>query len=122
MLGTDLPHLDSESLSLITNEEVLSLNRHSHGARQVMRDKKQCVWQSFGDGCPAKGQSIYLALFNLSDYDRDVSVNLSEVQGLSADKLYTPHDMWAHKDLFPIQGSAELCITVKAHDAVLLKL
>lgn len=121
MLGTDLPQLDQESLSLITNEEVLALNGRSHGAVQVMRSESQCVWQSFGEGCPAKGRPVYLALFNLEDRARDVSVPLSEIKGIIPEKTYTPRDLWGRKDLFPVQGDALLCVTVEPHGAALLK-
>ncbi len=122
ILGTELPLLDEESLALITNDEVLALNRHSHGAVQVRRNEEECVWQSFGDGCPARGQALFLALFNLSETERDISVDLKKIRGIKEKNTYTPRNLWKKEDLFPVQGNALLSFTVAPHDALLLKL
>ena len=120
ILGTDLTQLDEESLALITNPEVLSLNRQSHSAFQVMRNEDQCIWQSFGQGCPAKGQDVFVALFNLSDGDREVSLPLQSLKGISSSKTYSVRDLWQRRDLFPLQGDAELSINISAHGAALI--
>ena len=122
MIGAELTKLDSKTLSLLTNSEVLALEKASHGARQIMRDQDQCIWQSFGPGCPAHGQDIFLALFNTSDNKADITVPLSAVEGLHPDKTYQVRNLWLQTDEFPLQGNAVLCKTVSAHGAVLLKL
>ena len=43
MIGTDLPQIDDATLSLLTNDEVLSLEKNSHGAFLVTKDENQCV-------------------------------------------------------------------------------
>src|SRR5690554_906825 len=61
MLGTELRCLDDWTLSLITNEEVIRVLKHSYGARQIMRTDDTVVWKSKDeDG------SIYVAFFNTS--------------------------------------------------------
>lgn len=122
MLGTDLPQLDEESLALITNEEVLALNSHSRNPFLVSSDENQVVWVSYGEGCPAKGMNFYVALFNISDEKREVTVRLSEIQGISESAVYKVRDLWQKKDLFPLSGNAELSETIEAHGCVLLKL
>ncbi len=122
MLGTELTSLDKESLALITNVEVLNVNKNGHNPEPVMRDENQAVWVSYGNGCPARGQDIFIALFNLSSKDADVFISLSEIKGISKDKTYSVRDLWEQKDLFPLQGNAELNFPVKSHGAALLRL
>jgi hypothetical protein len=122
MIGTDLPQIDDATLSLLTNDEVLSLEKNSHGAFLVTKDENQCVWASYGKGCPAKGMGVNVALFNLSDEEREVSVRLCEIQGISESKNYSVRDLWQKKDLFPLQGDAELTRTIPAHGSELLRL
>ncbi len=122
MIGTDLPQIDDATLALLTNEEVLSLEKNSHGAFLVTKDENQCVWASHGNGCPAKGMAIKVGLFNMSDEEREVSVRLCEIQGVSESKTYSVRDLWQKKDLFPLQGDAELTRTIPAHGSELLRL
>ncbi|MBB5217873.1 glycoside hydrolase family 27 protein [Treponema rectale] len=122
ILGTELPELDERTLSIIQNEEVLALNASSHGACQVMRNERQTVWASCGEGCPAKGMDVFIALFNLSDEDGEVAVNLSDVPYLNGSGTYRVRDLWNRRDMFPVEGDAELSLSVNKHGAVLLKL
>lgn len=122
MLGTDLTQLDERTLNLICNEEVLFLNKYSFEPLLVSRSKNQVVWQSKSSLCPAKQNGIYLAMFNISDEDADVFVNLSEVYGLNPNSTYAVRDLWAKKDLFPIAGNAIFTQFISKHGAMLFKL
>lgn len=122
ILGTDLTQLDERSLKLITNEEVLSLNKYSREPLLVSRNENQIVWQSKGLGCPAKTGTLYLALFNISDEEREVSVNLSDLQGINTSVTYNVRDLWEKKDLFPLPGDAIFSKRIEAHSAMLFKL
>lgn len=122
MIGTDLPQLDEETLPLITNPEVLSLEKNSHGAVQIYRNDESCVWASYGNGCPAKGMDVNLAFFNLSDSESEVSVDLNDVGGLFPGTLYVQRDLWERRDHAPVTGDSELIKTVPPHGAVLIQL
>lgn len=122
ILGTDLTQLDERSLKLITNEEVLSLNKYSREPLLVSRNENQIVWQNKGLGCPAKTGTLYLALFNISDEEREVSVNLSDLQGINTSVTYNVRDLWEKKDLFPLPGDAIFSKRIEAHSAMLFKL
>ena len=69
--GANLTKMDPWTTALLTNEEVIAVNQHSHGGRQVSNDGKQAIWIAKPDG--AKG--VYLALFNLSDQAQDDRVS-----------------------------------------------
>ena len=95
ILGAELRKNDEWTLSLLTNKEVLRLNKHSFGARQIDRNDKEAIWTSEDvDG------SKYLALFNLSDCIRTVSVNLEEVELHSAEL----RDLWKRENLGLVNG------------------
>jgi alpha-galactosidase len=63
MYGGDLPGMDDFTLSLITNEEVLSVNKNSTGNRQLFRENDLVAWTADD---PATGDK-FLALFNAQD-------------------------------------------------------
>lgn len=122
MIGTDLPQADEQTLKMITNPEVLGLEKDSHGAVQLFRDEEKCTWVSYGKGCPAKGFDINLAFFNLTDNEAEISVDLKTVDGINQQGLYAQRDLWERKDLTPVNGDSELIKTVPAHGAVLIQL
>jgi hypothetical protein len=122
MIGTDLPDMDKETSDLLTNDDVLALEKQSHGAVQVMRNERQCVWASYGNGCPAKGMAINIALFNLSDEDGDVQVNLKDIPAVIQSATYSARNLWERKDLFPLAGDAVLSRAIPAHGSELIQL
>ena len=86
MLGAELMSLDDQTLSLLTNESVLHLTGYSHGARQLRRSDEEAVWIS-----QDKEEGIsYVTLFNLSEKEREVQVEireLAEMSGISREAL-----------------------------------
>lgn len=74
MLGAEMTKLDDWTLSLLTNKEVLELLADGHHGVQVNRDEKTCVWAGWNE----KDNTVYAALFNLSDSEAVVSVSWEE--------------------------------------------
>jgi len=66
ILGGHLPKTDSETLALITNDEVLAVNRASSKNRQLFRRGDQIAWMA---DVP-KSRDKYLAVFNTEDRSR----------------------------------------------------
>lgn len=91
MIGTDLPQLDDFNLRLITNDEILSMNKNPLPAYQASGSchEKIVTWIS---ECP-DGKSYYECLFNLSDEEQTVKFNLTVGAN---DNI---RDMWEKKDL-----------------------
>ena len=70
MVGGDLPKNDAFTLSLLTNGELLKIEKEAWCAHPLLRTEEECVWIA-----PRKdGQGCYAAAFNLSDEERTVSV------------------------------------------------
>lgn len=92
MMGGDLPSNDAFTLGLLTNEEVLQVNQHSQGNRELFHDGNQIAWVA---DTPDGGK--YLALFNLDDTaPATIVVNLLETFGSSKWKV---RNLWQRADL-----------------------
>ena len=110
MLGAELPSLDEATLALLTNRDVLRLNRHSFGARQIARDDAHAVWVSRDeDG------GRYAALFNLSDEPRAVALDLAELEG----DAFDARELWTGETL---RAQGMLQCEIEPHGAKLFKL
>ncbi len=103
MIGGELTLLDDWTKKLLTNPEVLNLLTTSKNARQLVRDSGHCIWHSEHN----EGNIQYLAIFNLSDDKRmlTVSSNLMDLDsfaGLKFTELWTGEDFVCEtKDLSP---------------------
>jgi hypothetical protein len=89
MIGAEMRENDAFTLSLLTNSDVLRLNKKSHGARQIFRDNDKAAWLSFDD----EDDSVYVALFNLSDASREIRVHLDTDCDIQL-KDYTARELW----------------------------
>jgi alpha-galactosidase len=100
MFGGDLPSNDEFTLSLLTNQEVLYVNKYSRNNRQLFRKDDLIAWVADD---PKTGDK-FLALFNASDKDpanpnksgesSKIEVRLDQL-GLKGQ--YVVMDLWAHK-------------------------
>jgi hypothetical protein len=111
VLGTDLTHLDSTDLGLLTNDEVIAVDQHGHPAHPVDRLTQQQVWVAAnGDG------SYTVALFNLGGSAATVTANWTDV-GFGG--TASVRDLWSHTELGSFTGS--FSATLNAHASRLLK-
>ncbi|OPJ58044.1 glycoside hydrolase family 27 protein [Clostridium oryzae] len=111
MMGGEMRDNDEWTLSLLTNDEVLRLLKHSFDATQLKRDDNEAVWVSEDeDG------ARYIALFNLSDKQLTVEADLSELEL----KTVSVRDLWEHKDLGKAEGTVSALLP--AHGSVLYRL
>jgi hypothetical protein len=110
MMGGALPDNDEWTLSLLTNSEVLDVLKLGRSPRQIMRNTEQAVWVN-----TAEDGAVNLALFNLGDRARSVTVPLS---ALGIEKA-TVRDLWAGEDM----GSAgAVSADIAPHGAKLYRL
>jgi alpha-galactosidase len=113
MFGGDLPSNDAATTALITNEEVLEVNQHSHGSHQALDRGNLRVWVADG----ARPGEKYVALFNLGESAGTFSVGWSEI-GLP--QLHGEvRDVWGHRSLPLIN---QLQIALQPHASALYKL
>jgi alpha-galactosidase len=89
LLGTDLTKMDPADLKLITNDEVIAVDRAGHPATPLSQATPQQVWSvREPDG------SYVVALFNLADTAATVTANWSDL-GLAG--TADARDLWAHR-------------------------
>lgn len=108
IMGGEMRENDDWTLSLLTNADVLRLLKHSHGARQICREKNRAAWHSVDeDG------GEYLALFNLSEAEAEIGVS---------------EDVWSRKpismrELWGRDERVKSCVSaiVPPHGAVLIR-
>jgi hypothetical protein len=113
MIGADLLSMDEQTLSLLTNKEVLNVNQSSTDNRQVVQRNGSCVWIATD---PDTGDR-YIALFNLSNKEAEIAFDL-ELEHLRG--TYQVRDLWAKSDL----GQIEQMLSAKLppHGAGLFRL
>lgn len=87
MMGGDLPSCDAWTLSLLTNRDLLHINRHSHAGRQVYRKKDEIIWAANDDN----EIDIYLAQFNISEEAVTIKTKLAF---LGIETAVEGYDIW----------------------------
>ena len=113
IMGGDLRHLDSATLALLTNRDVLAVNQASHGNCPHFVEDGVRVWSAWADG----GTDRYVALFNTGDKAREVGIKLRDL-GISGPVAV--HDLWEGKAL-PRQAE-RISAMLPPHGAALYRL
>lgn len=75
MIGAELTMMDEWTMSLLTNRDVLGLLDENCQGTQIMKSERQAVWKNKDN----KTGVVCIALFNLSDTDGTISVDISEL-------------------------------------------
>ena len=105
MFGGEMTRLDDFTRRLITNEAVLEMLKDTFGGRPVYTREEEAAWMA-----PRRdGQGCYVALFNLSDEERTLTLS-PETLGLAPNAAT---ELWTGKPADPGLLSARL----SAHDA-----
>jgi alpha-galactosidase len=113
MLGGDLITLDANTLELITNPEVLSVNQRGRNGHELLRRGQQLIWRA---DLPETGATA-LALFNLGDEAQVIELSSRDLPELEGSFV---RDLWNHENLGRL--AAKLETTVPAHGAKLFSL
>ncbi len=100
MFGGDLMKLDAFTEKLLTNPEVLAVQRWSGSNREIRRDAAQAVWAAED---PTTG-GTYVALFNRSDDAAAVGVDLAQL-GLTGPLKV--RDLWRRTASASVSGRFE---------------
>jgi hypothetical protein len=112
MMGGELRDNDPWTLSLLTNPEVLSVNRDSSGNRPVSRRGWNIVWTATGH----TGE-VYVALFNVGDGPSTVGASWTEL-GVSGSR--SVRDLWKREEAGRAEGAVERLLP--PHGSALLRL
>ena len=106
MIGAEMTKNDEFTNSLLQNADVLAIGKESFCGHPLWTTTEESVWVA-----PRRdGQGVYVALFNLSDEERTVSVAATQYEGGN-----TATELWNGKSCAAADG---LCADLAAHDAV----
>ncbi len=111
IMGGDLPSLDSPTLALLTNPEVIAVNQQGAAPRQVLARPGLRVWRS---RAPAGG--FYLAVFNIGDAPRQVDLSWPEL-GVAAGARPV-RDLWSAR---PLGRATALHVRLAPHASALYR-
>lgn len=102
--------MDDFTLSLLTNKELLVLLSEDFRGEQLRRSDGEADWKNTS----TKTGIITAALFNLSDTDREICLNMEELSGQEPDKdSYEFTELWSGDVLH--SGKEALTVVVPAH-------
>lgn len=110
IFGGDLPSNDAATTALISNEEVLDLNQHSRGGRQVLERGNIRAWVADSE---RPGQR-YVAVFNLGETEEEMSIAWHDL-GIQS-TVTAVRDLWTRK---PIETTDALHAKLRPHASLL---
>ncbi len=116
MAGNDLRTMNAATRDILTNKEVIAINQDPLGKQgsKVRDDGDYEVWaRPLADGSRA------VILFNRSAKAAEIAVHWPEI-GYTKDISAQVRDLWLHKDLGVVKGSATA--SVPGHGVVMLKI
>jgi alpha-galactosidase len=105
LAGNDLSKMDSDSLDILNNREVLRIDQDPAGrqANRVWTEGPLEIWaRDLADG------SVAVGLFNRNQGPVEMPL---DVKLLGLQRATRVRDVWQHKDLAPIQGSRNFLVT-----------
>ena len=108
MIGGELTKNDDFTLSLLTNQDVLDVQRQSWCAHPLWTTEEESIWVA---PC-VNGTDCYVALFNLSNRRRRVSLP-AEAMEMS---WFAARELWTGATRVPREGIHSL---LSAHDAAI---
>lgn len=100
-LGGDLTTLDAEGKRMLSNDEVLAIDRSGHPARQVRGGDTPLWVMKLEDG------TVYVALFNMDAITVPVDVRWRDLGFEAAHQI---HDVWNDYDLPPVGSGLEVLV------------
>jgi alpha-galactosidase len=114
LLGCDLSRLDSFTLALLTDDEVLDVDQDPLGQSATRRwqENQLEVWSR-----PLADGGIAVALFNRGVQERAIVAKWTDL-GVAGERPV--RDLWKRRDLGRFKDS--ISATVRAHGAVMLKI
>jgi alpha-galactosidase len=114
LAGNDLSKMTPETLSILTNKEVVAVDQDVKGAQghRVFQEGPLEVWAK-----PLADGSMAVGLFNRGESVNPITLSFSNIGVRGSAKL---RDLWQHKDLGSFSGS--YTEQVPRHGAILLRI
>jgi alpha-galactosidase len=116
LIGGDVRNMTQQTLSILTNEEVIALNQDELGVQghKVAVNGNLEVWAG-----PLADGSIGVVLFNRDSSAAKITANFADI-GLSTSATAKVRDLWAHQDLGTFTGAYSA--TINSHASQTLRI
>jgi alpha-galactosidase len=113
LAGNDLSKMNTETLALLTNKEVIAVDQDKLGREgdRVWAEGPEEIWAK-----PLSGGAKAVGLFNRAETPRTISLRLNSIGFENGAKL---RDLWTHHDVEAKDGVYS--VVVPRHGAVMLK-
>jgi alpha-galactosidase len=113
LAGNDLSKMTPETLSILTNREVIAIDQDTLGkqAERVWASKADEIWMK-----PLNGGPVAAGLFNRGGEPGPITLRFADLGLHGSVKV---RDLWMGKDLGKLQSN--YTVTVPPHGVVLLK-
>ncbi len=118
--GNDLTNMSQQTLSILTNRELIAINQDPMGyqARRLKSENGLEIWAR--PLIHVTSGEVAVALFNRTERSAKIGLNLKEV-GIDAEKGYHVHDLWEKTNEEDIT-KPELTYEVPSHGIVALRI
>ncbi len=111
MIGAEMRDNDEFTLKLLTNTEILKMNKNSRNAREVLLTDEESIW--LADSVEG---GRYCGIFNLSDEDKTVTINADTIIATESKEIT---ELWSGEKIKV--KDAEIKLKIGAHSAAVLK-
>jgi alpha-galactosidase len=113
LAGNDLSKMTSETLSILTNKEVVAVDQDPKGVqgRRIAQEGPLEVWAK-----PLSNGAVAVGLFNRGESTNPVTLNFKDIGLQGSVKI---RDLWQHKDLGSFSGS--YTEDIPRHGGILIK-
>lgn len=110
LIGCDIRSMDSVTLALLSNKEVIAVNQDKLGVqgRKVKKDGDLEVWAG-----PLRRNRVAVALWNRGSSEATITAYWSDI-GLNSTALVNARDLWAHSTRRSLKG--QISASVASHD------
>jgi len=115
MMGGDLPSLDTYSLALITNRQILACNQNGVMGKCLFEREGVEVWQVLKKGRTDTG---WVGVFNRSEAVQGLTVT-PEILGLNHGQAVRVQDVWNDRCFLLSEAQSQL-VQIEAHDVLFL--
>ena len=106
MIGAELTKLDERTLSLLTNEKLLSLLKDGNRGTQILRNEEMAVWKNENE----KTGALTVAVFNFLEIQKEYTLDLTRVsEKIVTDGCYVCTELWEHTTV-SVNGKLVACV------------
>jgi alpha-galactosidase len=117
LIGCDVTHMSTETLTILTNAEVIAINQDPLGVQGAKVSTTSTELEVYAG--PLSDKTLAVILLNRSAVSANITAQWAEI-GLAADIKATVRDLWRHENVGTFSESYSA--TVEPHGVVMVKI